>query len=64
MINLMEQPMLALQVRRAAADLGDVIYVHGSTFGADLSIFFQHGRLQRVGLRLRRLWRVGAIPAA
>jgi pimeloyl-ACP methyl ester carboxylesterase len=41
MINLMEQPMLALQVRRAAADLGDVIYVHGSTFGADLSIFFQ-----------------------
>jgi alpha-beta hydrolase superfamily lysophospholipase len=40
MINLTEQPMLALQVRRATADLGDVIYVHGSTFGADLSIFF------------------------
>lgn len=39
MIKLMETPMLALQVRRAAADLGDVIYVHGSTFGADLSVF-------------------------
>ncbi|MQA19391.1 alpha/beta fold hydrolase [Rugamonas rivuli] len=40
MIKLMETPMLALQVRRAARDLGDVIYVHGSTFGADLSVFF------------------------
>lgn len=40
MIKLMETPMLALQVRRAAKDLGDVIYVHGSTFGADLSVFF------------------------
>jgi len=40
MIKLMETPMLALQVRRAAGDLGDVIYVHGSTFGADLSVFF------------------------
>jgi len=40
MIKLMETPMLALQVRRAAEDLGDVIYVHGSTFGADLSVFF------------------------
>src|SRR4051812_9807296 len=40
MIKLMETPMLALQVRRAAEDLGDVIYVHGSTFGADLSVFY------------------------
>jgi alpha-beta hydrolase superfamily lysophospholipase len=39
------QPQLALQLQRAGADtgLGDVIYVHGSTFGADLSIFFQLG---------------------
>jgi alpha-beta hydrolase superfamily lysophospholipase len=40
------QPRLALQVQRpqAAGDGGgggDVIYVHGSTFGADLSIFFR-----------------------
>ncbi|WP_332852526.1 alpha/beta fold hydrolase [Duganella sp. S19_KUP01_CR8] len=40
MIKLMETPMLALQVRRATEDLGDVIYVHGSTFGADLSVFY------------------------
>ncbi|OEZ63008.1 alpha/beta hydrolase [Duganella sp. HH105] len=40
MIKLMETPMLALQLRRSAGDLGDVIYVHGSTFGADLSVFF------------------------
>ncbi|MYM90808.1 alpha/beta fold hydrolase [Rugamonas sp. FT82W] len=40
MIKLMEAPMLALQVRRAAEDLGDVVYVHGSTFGAGLSVFF------------------------
>lgn len=40
MIKLMETPMLALQVHRAAKGLGDVIYVHGSTFGADLSVFF------------------------
>jgi alpha-beta hydrolase superfamily lysophospholipase len=39
------QPRLALQLQRAAADNGtrpgDVIYVHGSTFGADLSVFFR-----------------------
>jgi alpha-beta hydrolase superfamily lysophospholipase len=39
------QPQLALQLQRANTDadveLGDVIYVHGSTFGADLSVFFQ-----------------------
>jgi alpha-beta hydrolase superfamily lysophospholipase len=37
------QPQLALQLQRAATDvdLGDVIYVHGSTFGADLSVFFK-----------------------
>ncbi len=36
------QPTLALQVQRATAEAtghGDVIYVHGATFGADLSIF-------------------------
>ncbi len=40
MIKLMEAPLLALQVRRATEDLGDVVYVHGSTFGADLSVFY------------------------
>lgn len=34
---------LALQVQRPTSveELGDVIYVHGSTFGADLSIFYR-----------------------
>lgn len=40
MIKLMETPMLALQVRRTTEDLGDVIYVHGSTFGAGRSVFY------------------------
>ncbi|ELX09765.1 alpha/beta hydrolase fold protein [Janthinobacterium sp. HH01] len=40
MIKLMETPMLAQQLRRAAGDLGDVVYVHGPTFGADLSVLF------------------------
>lgn len=41
------QPTLALQVQRpgsfasAAHAAGDVIYVHGATFGADLSIFYR-----------------------
>lgn len=37
------QPTLALQLQRAsvAAATGDVIYVHGATFGADLSIFYR-----------------------
>ncbi len=41
------QPTLALQVQRpnaappAALGAGDVIYVHGATFGADLSIFYR-----------------------
>lgn len=33
-------PTLALQVQRPhAGTLGDVVHVHGSTFGADLSVF-------------------------
>jgi pimeloyl-ACP methyl ester carboxylesterase len=41
------QPTLALQVqrpspvKRASPASGDVIYVHGGTFGADLSIFYR-----------------------
>ena len=41
------QPMLALQVQRpgplasAAHAAGDAIYVHGATFGADLSVFYR-----------------------
>jgi len=41
------QPTLALQVQRpgsfasAAHAAGDVIYLHGATFGADLSIFYR-----------------------
>lgn len=41
------QPRLALQVQRpgplasAARVAGDVVYVHGATFGADLSIFYR-----------------------
>lgn len=38
------QPTLALQVQRAAAAAtvqGDAVYVHGATFGADLSIFYR-----------------------
>jgi alpha-beta hydrolase superfamily lysophospholipase len=36
------QPTLAVQVQRppATAALADVVYVHGSTFGADLSVFY------------------------
>jgi alpha-beta hydrolase superfamily lysophospholipase len=36
------QPTLALQVQRppATTALADVVYVHGSTFGADLSVFY------------------------
>ena len=33
-------PTLAMQVRRAASSRGDVLYVHGSTFGADLSVLY------------------------
>ncbi|HXE21312.1 MAG TPA: alpha/beta fold hydrolase [Rhodoferax sp.] len=38
------QPTLALQVQRVTAEAtghGDMIYVHGATFGADLSIFYR-----------------------
>lgn len=36
------QPALALQVQRPASFAsGDVVYVHGGTFGADLSIFYR-----------------------
>jgi predicted alpha/beta-fold hydrolase len=38
------QPALALQLQRAGsanAASGDVVYVHGSTFGSDLSVFLQ-----------------------
>ena len=35
------QPTLAMQVQRpSSASRGDVLYAHGSTFGASLSIFF------------------------
>ena len=34
-------PPIALQVQRAArAEAPDVLYVHGATFGAELSVFF------------------------
>lgn len=41
------QPMLALKLQRpgplasAARAAGDVVYVHGATFGADLSVFYR-----------------------
>ena len=36
------QPAIALQVQRPAVlASGDVVYVHGATFGADLSIFYR-----------------------
>jgi pimeloyl-ACP methyl ester carboxylesterase len=36
------QPAIALQVQRPALlAAGDVVYVHGATFGADLSIFYR-----------------------
>ncbi|MTV41508.1 alpha/beta hydrolase [Duganella radicis] len=35
------QPTLALYHQPAQADLADVIYVHGSTFGAELSVLWQ-----------------------
>ena len=34
------QPTLAMRVQRPAVSQADVLYVHGSTFGADLSIFY------------------------
>jgi pimeloyl-ACP methyl ester carboxylesterase len=34
------QPAIALQVQRASSGKANVIYVHGATFGADLSLFF------------------------
>lgn len=36
-----DQPTLALYHQPAQADLADVIYVHGSTFGAELSVLWQ-----------------------
>jgi alpha-beta hydrolase superfamily lysophospholipase len=33
------QPALAMRVQRPAVSQADVLYVHGSTFGADLSLF-------------------------
>jgi alpha-beta hydrolase superfamily lysophospholipase len=33
------EPSLAMRVQRPAVSQADVLYVHGSTFGADLSIF-------------------------
>lgn len=36
------QPAIALQVQRPAVlASGDVVYVHGATFGADLSVFYR-----------------------
>jgi heme-degrading monooxygenase HmoA/pimeloyl-ACP methyl ester carboxylesterase len=37
------QPTLSLQVQRpiAKAPAGDVVYVHGATFGADLSVYYR-----------------------
>jgi pimeloyl-ACP methyl ester carboxylesterase len=33
------EPTLTLQFQKASANAGDVVYVHGATFGADLSVF-------------------------
>jgi len=43
MIRLLAEgePTLALRCQRAEANLGDVIYVHGSTFGAELSVLLK-----------------------
>jgi alpha-beta hydrolase superfamily lysophospholipase len=35
------EPTLALHYQSATANLGDVVYVHGSTFGAALSVYFK-----------------------
>jgi pimeloyl-ACP methyl ester carboxylesterase len=35
------EPTLALHCQSSAANLGDVVYVHGSTFGAVLSVYFK-----------------------
>jgi alpha-beta hydrolase superfamily lysophospholipase len=46
MLDAAGAPSIALQVQRAAhpyADVPDVLYVHGATFGADLSVFFPLG---------------------
>ena len=39
-VSCADGPTLAMQVRRAAVPRGDVLYVHGSTFGADLSVLY------------------------
>lgn len=39
-VSCADGPSLAMQVRRAADPRGDVLYVHGSTFGADLSVLY------------------------
>ena len=39
-VTCADGPTLAMQVRRAAGSRGDVLYVHGSTFGADLSVLY------------------------
>lgn len=40
-LEVADAPTLALHHRPAQDDLGDVIYVHGSTFGAALSVLWQ-----------------------
>lgn len=39
-VSCADGPALAMQVRRAAGSRGDVLYVHGSTFGADISVLY------------------------
>lgn len=39
-VSCADGPTLAMQARRAANSRGDVLYVHGSTFGADLSVLY------------------------
>lgn len=42
-----DQPKLSLQVQRqnvSQLTVGDIIYVHGATFGADLSIFYRFNK--------------------
>ena len=67
------QPMLALQVQRpgplasAARALGDVVYVHGATFGADLSVFYRFDRrslFSRLSMRSRILISMLAVCTA
>jgi pimeloyl-ACP methyl ester carboxylesterase len=38
-VNNVNEPSLYLQFQKASASAADVVYVHGATFGADLSIF-------------------------